>query len=112
MNLFLSLGVSLFLTLALELAFGTALGVAVRDLVFVALSNILTNPAVVWCHSLVSAFFPALLIPATIALEAAAVIAEGLVYRKCTAISRPMLFSLGANLFSYAAGCILNALIF
>lgn len=104
-----SLGVSLAITLAVELCFSLLLGKRGRALGFVALANVLTNPAVV-CVSLV---WRALALPAypgaTAALEALAVFAEGFVYKKSReGFSRPYLFSLAANAVSFGIGLILS----
>lgn len=107
MELFFSLAVSLALTLALELFFALLWGVRRRDLPLAALANCLTNPPVVLCHALAAGYTPALLLPATLALELGAVLAEGYLYRTRSEIKFPWLFSLCANLFSFTAGLLL-----
>ncbi len=107
MELFLSLAVSLALTLALEFSFALLWGVRRQDLPLAALANCLTNPPVVLCHTLAATYVPALLLPATAALELGAVLAEGYLYRTRSEIKFPWLFSLCANLFSFTAGLFL-----
>lgn len=107
MGLFLSLAVSLALTLALELSFALLWGVRRRDLPLAALANCLTNPPVVLCHVLAAEYIPALLLPATFALELGAVLTEGYLYRARSGVKFPWLFSLCANLFSFTAGLLL-----
>ena len=50
--------------------------------------------------------------PVHLALEAAAVLVEGAIYaRLAEGLRRPLLFSLGANAFSYLTGAALRALL-
>ena len=108
-----AMAVSLGLTLILETGFCLAVGVrGARNILLILLVNILTNPAVVVMHSLLTlkAGFPepAVVIP----LELGAVLAEGLCYKYCSDnIRRPFLLSLGANLFSYLSGLLLSIII-
>lgn len=107
----LSLGVSLGLTLAFELPFATLWGLRKRDLTLCALVNLLTNPLVVVCTLLWRAYVPHPDWPLLAALETAAVVAEGLLYRDLgERIRRPMLFSLCANALSYGSGLLVNFL--
>lgn len=108
MNIFVSLAVSLALTLVLELGFALLWGVGRRDLLLVALANVLTNPAVVLCHTLTALFHPAALIPVTFALEAGAVLAEGRLFATRGDIRFPWGFSLCANLFSFSIGMMIK----
>lgn len=107
MALLQSLALSLALTLLLEGAFALLWGVEREDFGLVALVNVLTNPAVVLCHFLVAALLPQMLLPATLALEAGAVLAEGYLYARRGRMALPWLFALCANLFSYCVGTLL-----
>ena len=102
-SLVLSLVVSLLLTLALEGIFALLWGVrGLKNFLVLLLCNTLTNPPVV----LTCFFYGGL--PLQIALEIAVVAVEGLVYRFCSDLRRPFLFSLCCNAFSYLAGMLLN----
>mgnify|MGYP006909150137 CR=1 FL=1 len=97
---------SLALTLLLEGAFARLCRVRRRNACLVLLVNLLTNPPV----ALVGNLFP--FWPAHLALEAAAVLVEGAIYaRLAEGLRRPLLFSLGANAFSYLTGAALSALL-
>ena len=104
MSLPFILAISLALTLAAELGFALLWGVEPRDLPTVALANVLTNPAVVLVFTLVSRRCPGALIPVTLVLEAAAVIAEGWLFAGHSRIHFPRAFALCANLFSFTLG--------
>ena len=97
--LLFSLGLSLGLTLLFELGFALAWGVRGRGLLFVALANLLTNPAVVLAAA---AGAPVWL------LEVLAVLVEALVYRRSGVTARPLLFSLCANALSFGLGLVLQ----
>ena len=107
-----SLGASLALTLAIELVFSLLCGKRGRVLVFTALANVLTNPAVVlgaliWRHFGLSYYGLY-----TAAAELAAVTAEGFVYKMSReGFSRPYLFSLAANGVSFSLGCLLQIIL-
>lgn len=108
-HLLLSLLVSLGMTLALELAFAGVAGKRGKDLLLVGLVNVITNPIVVLCYVLVTnytALSPVLL---KAALEIAAVLTEAVYYKKHGgSFRRPIMFSLGANGFSFAVGEIIG----
>lgn len=105
MMLLPALGMSLFLTLLLEGVFGLIWGIkGRRDWLLLLLVNVVTNPIVVTLHYCVSSFWAF-----TLVLEAAAVVAEWLAYRKWGKTVRPaLLFSLCANCFSYFSGLLIN----
>ncbi len=91
--------VSLGLTLVLEGAAALVWGLRRKDLLLLALVNVLTNPAAVLLHAL----FPGWAV--TAALELGAVAVEGLCYAKLgRAVRRPWLFALTANAFSFCVG--------
>ena len=107
----LSLGVSLALTLIFEMGFALLCGKRGRALSFVALVNLLTNPAVV-CTVLI---WNALALPGywalIAALECSAVLVEGFIYKRSGAgFRRPYLFSLAANAVSYTLGLFVSML--
>ena len=104
MSIFLSLAISLLLTLVLELCFALLWGVSRRDLPLVALANVLTNPVVVLCYTVVASFAPGLRIPAVAVLEAGAVVVEGWLFHTRSDIRVPWAFALCANLFSFTIG--------
>jgi len=102
-----SLAMSLGLTLVLEGLFALLWGVkGRRDWLLLLLVNVVTNPIVVTLHLCVSSFWAF-----TLLLEAAAVTAEWLAYRRWGGTTRPaFLFALCANCFSYFSGVLLNLL--
>lgn len=103
-----ALGISLFLTLVLEGLFGLIWGVkGKRDWLLLLIVNVVTNPIVVTLHYCVSGAWAF-----TLVLEAAAVTAEWLAYRKWGRTTRPaFLFALCANCFSYFSGLLINCFI-
>lgn len=104
-GILLSLLFSLGLTLLLESVFYTFIHEkSRRDYLLLVLVNIVTNPVVVLLQQLLRAGGAELFL-ATAALEGAAVLVEWLFYRRyAEKINRPLLFSLGANVFSYGTG--------
>ena len=105
----LSLGASLGLTLAFELPFAALWGLRRRDLGLCALVNALTNPFVVVCTLLWRHYVPLPEFLPVAALELAAVVTEGLIYRELGEdIQKPFRFSLCANALSYGLGLLVN----
>ncbi len=105
--MWVTLLVSLLLTLALEGLFGLIWGLrSRRDWLLLLAVNVVTNPIVVSLYALLDGGWLV-----TAALEASAVLAEGLAYRKWGQDARPaFLFSLCANCFSYFSGVVLNVI--
>ncbi len=100
---------SLGLTLLIELLIGAVFNLEKKDFILLALVNIITNPAVVYIDLLCRAVIPTELALWQLPLEAAAVIAEWLLYKKFSAsINRPFEFSAIANTCSYGFGLVLN----
>ncbi len=90
---------SLALTLVFEGAAALVWGLRRRDLLLLVLVNILTNPLAVLLHAL----FPGWTV--TVVLETGVVLVEGALYgRLGHAVSRPWLFALCANGFSFCMG--------
>ena len=106
-NIFLSLIVSLALTLVLECCYAVLWKLRRPDMLLVVLVNILTNPVVVLAHHAAAIFWPAGLVVVTLCMELWAVSTEGYLYQSRGGLKRPWLFSLSANLISYAVGCLL-----
>jgi hypothetical protein len=105
LRLLLSLGISLGLTLALELLYALATGKRGKDLVLVCLVNVITNPVVVLVYFLASAYTPLHPVFLKAALEIMAVVIEALYYRRYgVGYRHPLLFSMGANAFSFFSG--------
>jgi len=102
------LALSLVLTLLFEALLALLWGVrSGRDWALLVLVNVFTNPVVVSLHRLWGGGFWV-----TAALEAGAVLAEALAYRRWGRDTRPaLLFSLCANCFSYFSGVILNYIV-
>ncbi|MDR2035553.1 MAG: hypothetical protein LBP91_02625 [Coriobacteriales bacterium] len=110
-NLLATLAFCLILTIVLEAGFFFIAGKRnKKDLRLLVLVNVFTNPLVVltlWLtqtYTLWNSF--AVLVP----LELFAVVTEGFIYKKCgKQFTRPFLFSLGANAFSYFCGLLIQA---
>ncbi|MGI5978668.1 MAG: hypothetical protein ACOX66_04110 [Oscillospiraceae bacterium] len=113
MSLLEALAVSLGLTLLVELLLAFSLGVWTRrDLLFVLLVNVATNPPVVYLYALVCFRAPALRFAVLALLEAAAFALEGFIYSRClTSCTRnPFFLSLLLNAASFAAGSFVSRL--
>ncbi len=108
-SILLSLALSLFLTLVFESLAGLIIGLrSPKDFLLLALVNVLTNPPLVLILDLVylTGSVPWYLIAG---LEIAAVLIEGLLYRKRLKFVRihPLLLSLILNAISYTAGLLI-----
>lgn len=105
--------ISLGLTELIEFAFAYTIGLrGSKDLILIALVNVMTNPAVVLLNAILTrkTELPHLLI--LVALEAAAILTEGAYYRRyADNIRRPFLFSFGANAFSYFMGLLISHIV-
>ena len=108
--LLIALAVSLALTLVLESGFFLLTGKRnKKDLLLVALVNVMTNPAVVLLYWLGATYSGLNLIITILALEVLAVLTEGYIYKKHGQdFKRPYGFSLFANMFSYGTGALLQ----
>jgi len=102
MTLLVSMFLALLLTLILELLFSLVWGVRKDGLLMVVLMNLLTNPAVNLLYYLAGFLLGWESIWLILALEAAAVLAEGFCCQGI--IRRPWLFAILVNLFSYGTG--------
>ena len=109
--IFVSLGISLLLTWALEsIAYLFVKKKCLRDFLVLLLVNLVTNPIVVLI-SVGAALDGFAELALTAVLEVSAVLAEWLLYKNCAKnISRPLVFALCANAFSYFTGLILQLL--
>ena len=112
MNWPLSLVLALLLTEAVELPVCLLWGMRGRDLVFVLLANLLTNPLVNVLYALAYLYPPIPRAVSIAVLEIAAVLTEWIVYRSATGAKRPFLVSLTANAASYGAGLLITAFLF
>jgi len=109
-----SLAISLALTLLFEIGFYFIVGKRdKKDLLLVVLVNTLTNPIVVlvyWIAHFNTNWSTVLILTP---LEVFAVLTEGYIYdRYAQSIKRPFLFSLGANVFSFSLGFLLQHFLF
>lgn len=108
---------SLILTLAVELSVAALLRIRQgKQLLLIALANLLTNPAVNYCYYWALRFFTADNIYAIlilIALEAAAVLIEFLIYRSLLSFDRfgKLKLSLILNGSSFGAGLLVSVII-
>lgn len=109
-----SMGIALLLTILLEGLFGAIWGVkGGRNYIIMLLANVLTNPLVNIIHSFCAyelRLDGLIMVLITAFLEISAVILEWLVYKSRTDISKPLLFSLCANGFSFICGILINLL--
>lgn len=106
----IALVLALLLTEAIEVPVCLLSGMRGKELLVVLLANVMTNPLVnallLLGTTLTSLPYAAMLA----VLEAAAVVAEWLVYRSLTEVKRPFLVSLIANAASFGAGLLLTNL--
>ena len=109
MNLILSMLFAFSLTLALELFFALAWGLRRRQLWMVVLMNALTNPAANVLYSFMTVYLGWQKIFPTLFLELAVIAAEGLCCKDF--MEKPWCFVILVNVFSYAAGLLLQAII-
>jgi hypothetical protein len=113
-----SLAVSLFLTILLEIGFYLFAGKLFtnksdkKDLLLVALVNVLTNPAVTLLYGLTALYTTWNTVIVLIPLELFAVFTEGYYYKKYSGnFLRPYLFSTAANIFSFGTGMLIQMFI-
>lgn len=109
--LFRMFGMSLALTIVIELAVAWLSGMRRRkDMLLVALVNVLTNPSAVLCNWLCRLYLPDYRrAPVQLAIEAVVIITEALVYCGFAGderwqIRKPVLFALAANGCSWLLG--------
>ena len=108
-----SLAVSLILTLVFETGFFLMVGKRnKKDLLLLVMVNVLTNPVVVSSYWLAVFYLNWSRVLTTIPLELFAVLTEGFYYKKYGMdFSRPYLFSIAANAFSFGAGVLIQRLL-
>ena len=102
----LSLVSALLLTEAIEIPVCLLWGMRGRDLLFVVLANVLTNPLLNVLYALACVYTRI----ALAVLESSAVAAEWLVYRSATDAKHPFFVSLTANAASFGFGLLITAL--
>lgn len=107
----LSLVLALLLTEAIEIPVCLLWGMRRRDLLFVLLANVLTNPLLNVLYAVSSLYTRIPPAAALAVLESAAVAAEWIVYRSATDAKRPFLVSLTANAASFGAGLLITTFI-
>jgi len=101
-----AIALSLGITLILETGYFLLTGRRnKKDLLLVAMVNVLTNPIVVLLYWLAFLYTNWNTITVLISLEVFAVLTEGYYYRKYgKSFKRPFLFSFAANAFSFTIG--------
>ena len=104
---------SLALTLLLEIGYYlVTCRLNKKDLLLVALVNVLTNPIVVLCYWLTWLYTDWNTFIVLIPLELFAVIVEGCYYRKYGhSFKKPFRFSIAANAFSFTIGFLVQLVI-
>ena len=108
----LSLVLALLTTEAIEIPVCFLWGMRGRDLVFVVLANVLTNPLLNVLYAIACLYTRIPPAAALAVLEPAAVIAEWIVYRSVTKAKRPFLTSLTANAASFGLGLLITTFLF
>lgn len=108
----LTLLFALLLTEAIEIPVCLLWGMRGRDLIFVVLANLLTNPLVNVLYALACLYAKIPPAASLAVLEVSAVLAEWGVYRYATDAKRPFLISLTANAVSFGAGLLITKALF
>ena len=108
----LSLVLALLMTEAIEIPVCLLFGMRGRDLVFVLLANVLTNPLLNVLYAVACLYTQIPPAAALAVLEPAAVVAEWLVYRSATGAKRPFLASLTANAASFGLGLLITTFLY
>lgn len=103
---------ALLLTEAIEIPVCLLWGMRGRDLVFVLLANVLTNPLVNVLYALACLYTKIPPAASLAVLEVAAVLAEWCVYRSAAGAKRPFLVSLTANAASFGLGLLITKVLF
>ena len=104
----------LTLTLLLEVFAAAALGLRKKDLLFVVLVNVITNPVLVSATTLICLFYGMRAYYASLVLlEIAAFLTEAFLYRFALKPKiNPFLLSLILNVFSAMIGNVINGILF
>ena len=108
----MSLVLALLMTEAIELPVCLLFHMRGRDLIFVLLANVLTNPMLNVLYALTRLYTAVPPAVSLAVLESAAVLAEWIVYRRATDAKRPFLVSLCANAASFGLGLLITPLLF
>ena len=113
-EILLYLGISLVITLAIELSLATALKIrGMKNMLIILLANLLTNPAANYCYDWAMYLLShdsGWLILITVALEAAAILIEFMIYRFLLDFDSIGKFKLSLilNGASFAAGILIS----
>ena len=107
----LTLVLALLMTEAIEIPVCLLFHMRGRDLLFVVLANVLTNPLLNVLYAIACLYTPIPRAAALAVLEPAAVIVEWVVYRSATDAKRPFLASLTANAASFGLGLLITTFI-
>ena len=108
----LTLVLALLMTEAIEIPVCLLFHMRGRDLLFVVLANVLTNPLLNVLYAIACLYTRIPPAAALAVLEPAAVIAEWIVYRSVTKAKRPFLTSLTANAASFGLGLLITTFLF
>ena len=101
----------LILTIILEIILSIVLGLKKKDLIYVVLVNILTNPLLNALNTYFTITYKNIgYILSLIILEILAFFIEGLIYKKVLSYKKikPLILSFILNLFSFSIGYIIN----
>jgi len=104
-----SILIALLLTLMLELVFALLWGLRRKQLFMVVLMNLLTNPAANLIYGLALLYTAVPQILLIVLLEAAVVTTETICCKGF--VSKPLLFTLLCNAFSYIIGILLQSIL-
>jgi hypothetical protein len=110
-SLAFALIVCLAATVLLETGFFLAIGKrGKKDLLLVALVNVITNPVVVLLYWTAAVYTDWNTLVVLIPLELFAIVTEGYYYKRYgRGFRRPYLFSIFANMFSYGIGALVQS---
>jgi len=113
LELLRAIALSLAITLILEIGYFLLTGRRnKKDLLLVAMVNVLTNPIVVLLYWLAYLYTSWNTVAVMVSLEVFAVLIEGFYYKKYgKSFKRPFLFSFAANAFSFTIGFLVQLVI-
>ena len=108
----LSLVLALLMTEAIEIPVCLLWGMRGRDLLFVLLANVLTNPLLNVLYAVACVYTPIPPAFSLAVLEVSAVVVEWIVYRSATGAKHPFLASLTANAASFGLGLLITTFLY